>query len=759
MTTDTGRPWHSNPFPSTPVVRLDSSVDLGDARVPAADSGNVTVPTRTLEELDRLSKEYFAEPAVGGRRGRAVAVVGDFGLGKSHALREVYAELSARQDAPALWIVDEPDRNMGWMYRDRLRGPGATEAGRRAFEEIVRNYYAYVTARRVGEQGEDARFGDLGELADRLREGSLDPGKVVAALRYDPEVIHTDLRQKLSEVTEHRSFATALALLPTPEFTRMVWAWLGGDEPAQPLRERGITQPIGVAAGDERGESAGIHRVFDALAVQGFVHGRVGRPYVLLMDSLEKVLDWPDATRRTFVDAFERLVNIYVSRGGLMIFSVSPEGLSAFRPSLHERVVQVWPTGFDESLTNELVTKYVMAGRGTVDDDPPPPPFGAQTLELLHRLTEGVPRQVLETCHQAWQLSEDERGAVREVTAATVLRAVRALHEKVSRERVLAGVRAALGRGQWRIASRDPVPERLSSPEGSTQEVLYWLAPAANAYLAVILTPSVLVAADVEQVTAHVHALRTAVNPARLEVLLVVNGHLSHAMQDRLSRTIGSRPLVYRQTGFVRAAYEALEALGGRLREGRREADLADLGDRMRREFEAQRRQFAELREEWTVRREPLSPDPVRPDGVAEPAEPPDLPEPVRHRFREALSVLDTVSRRLTDKVARPRRTTGTDRELGQELGRLGCATLVRMLTEDFRAAVAAWCRVRRARVPSDEQWAELRRICRDYETSVEVLPVHLLGGAGPAHPLTAARTVEVLAEEVWGTLSAAPAP
>ncbi|AVH59646.1 MULTISPECIES: hypothetical protein [Streptomyces] len=771
MASGSGDIWHSNPFPLIPVVRLGPSADLGAAPVEAADSGNATVGTPTLKELSQLVDDYLAESPAGGRRGRTIALVGEFGLGKSHALREVYATLGARPDGPPMWIVDEPSQDMGRMYRDRLRGPGDTTRGRRAFEELVRDYYAYVTANRVGAQGSDPRLGTLDEIAAGLRDRSLDPDKVVSALRYDPEVIHADLRGTLGEVTEHRRFAAALALLQDPPFTRMVWRWLNGEEPAEALRERGITEAIGPSGGPggQQDTAAGIDRVFDALAVQGFVHGRVGSPYVLLMDSLEKVLDWPEENRRTFVDAFERLVNIYASRGGLLVFCVSPDGLQALRPSVHERVVQLWPTGFDEELTGELVAAYVEAGpdRAGPRARRSSGPFGPEALRLLYDLTEGVPREVLRTCRQAWQFSENEHGAVREVTAAAVLAAVRSLHEKVSRREVTADVHKALDLGQWRIASRDPVPARMSAPPGGQEEVLYWLAPAPNTYLAVILTRSVLLADDAERVAAHVHGLRSAVHPARFEVLLVVNGHVSQPMQDRLARSIGSRPLVYRQGAFPQSADEALRQLGRRLEEGRREEDLGRLSERMHRDLEQQRAQLDALRQAMAafalearppaaLPREERSVPPLT--GPAHPpaTEPsaPELPGPVRRRFREALAVLDAVTRRVAGRTM-THRTTATP----VELGALGCATLVRALTEDFRGSVAAWHRTALRGVPTEAQLTELRRICREYESAVEVLPVHLLGSAGHPHPLTAARTVEVLAEEVWGTLSAATVP
>ncbi|WP_329277361.1 hypothetical protein [Streptomyces sp. NBC_01451] len=798
MTPTSGHTWHQNPFPLSPVVRLGPSSDLGDARVRAADSGNAHIDTPLIEDVEGLVDDYFAPPAAGGRRGRAIALVGEFGLGKSHALRRTYQTIRARHAETATWIVDEPAQDMGRLYRDRLRGPGDTEQGRQAFEELVRDYYAYVTASRVGAADDDPRRGTLREIATGLRDRVLDPDKVVSALRYDPEVIHADLRGTLGEVTEHRRFSTALALLLEPPFNRMVWNWLNGAEPAEPLRERGITEAIGPSDG-RPDLAAGIDRVFDALTVQGFLHGRVGQPYVLLLDSLEKVLDWPDGSRRTFMDAFERLINIYTSHGGLLVFCSSPDGLRALRQSVHERVVQLWPTGLDQDRTGQLVARYLASGEEANEADgvdgldgaaetsdvgdtgeaggapvdgegpsepaaapPPTGPFDDEALRLLHELTEGVPREVLKTCREAWQLSEDGAGLVRRVPAVTVLKAVRALHERVSYQRVLGDVHDALDLGQWRIASHDPVPARLTRSADGREEVLYWLSPAPNAYIAVVYARSLLLADDVERIVTQVNGLRSAVRPGRFEALLVVNGLVSHAMQDRLGRSIGSRPLVYRQGVFPKSVHEALLQLERRLVEEGREEDLAELGERMRRNLEQQTAHLDEMRRNLAAMTLEVRPGatgvPVLPAqsghaaSAPEPAE--ELPGPVRRRFRDALAMLESVTRRVAGRSVN-RRTSATSADLSV----LGCATLVRALTEDFRGAVASWVRAAAPGTPTEVQLGELRRICREYESAVEVLPVHLLGNAEHQHPLTPARTVEVLAEEVWGTLSTPAVP
>lgn len=765
MDPDRGEIWHENPFPLIPVVRLGPSSDLGDPTVRAADSGNEHISTPLVEDLEALVADYFAPPAAGGRRGRAIALVGEFGLGKSHALRRAYQTVRGEHAQAAVWIVDEPAQDMGRLYRDRLHGPGDTPQGREAFEELVRDYFAYVTAIRVGAQDDDPRQNALQEIAAGLRDRSLDPDKVVSALRYDPEVIHSDLRGTLGEVTEHRRFATALALLLETPFKRMVWHWLGGEEPAEPLRERGITEAIG-PSGERPDTPAGIDRVFDALAVQGFLHGRVGNPYVLLLDSLEKVLDWPEETRRTFMDAFERLVNIYTSHGGLLVFCTSPDGLRALRPGVHERLVQLWATGLDKEHTEKLVAKYLATGDGVTAGARPTGPFDEDALGLIQELTEGVPREVLKTCRHAWQLAEEEIEpgvpGVRRVPGAKVLEAVRELHEKVSDRQILSDVHDALGLGQWRIASRDPVPARLSRTPDGREEVLYWLSPAPNTYLAVVYARSVLLADDAERITTLVRGLRSAVRPGRFETLLVVNGLVSHAMQDRLGRSIGSRPLVYRQGDFAHSVHEALLQLERRLVEEQREGDLVELGERMRRDLEQQTAHLHEVRQSLAAlaveaRTGHALPAPaLRPAPPAAEPEPDaeELPGPVRRRFMDALAMLESVTLRVADRAV-TRRAAATPADLSV----LGCATLVRALTERFRAAVADWAGSAVPGAPTEYQLVELRRICREYETAVEVLPVHLLAGTDQRHPLTPARTVEVLAEEVWGTLSAAAVP
>jgi hypothetical protein len=218
--------------------------------------------------------------------------------------------------------------------------------------------------------------------------------------------------------------------------------------------------------------------------------------------------------------------------------------------------------------------------------------------------------------------------------------------------------------------------------------------------------------------------------------------------------------LVYRPRSFAGAVNRALERLAARLTELRHEAGLADLAVELRSALTEQAGYMAELRRDVTeaVRSAPAA---VGVPGERQEAEPQPLPGAVEVRFEEVFGLLDDVHRHLSGTPAETGDPSPGRRPVTRaDLGTLGCATLVRSLTREFRQGVAAWCATAlpvvtlAARAPAAaERWAELRRVCRSYETAVEVLPLEELEAVGPPPRTTAARAVEALADDVWGAL------
>ncbi|MGX2998228.1 hypothetical protein JNUCC64_28845 [Streptomyces sp. JNUCC 64] len=429
-----------NPFPFSPVVQLGGFADavrMGTRRPKR-------YPTIVTDELTRLRRqvaEYLERPGPGGDLGRAVALVGDFGVGKSHMAREVTAAIRADASVP-LWVINQPTLDLGVVYRNRMVSLRDDTEARIAFERVVSAYYANVVVELLN--GPDAAELHIGPqhkaVVAGLSDGTYDPRKVIQAFGIDKELMHRHLREHLRVAVDHRKFAVGLALLLEGDFKREVWDWLTAEEPSQALRDRGIGGPIDST-----------EAVFDALCVFSFLYGRVGQRYVLVIDALETVLSWPQRERSEFMNGFEKLVNTYVNQDGLVLMCIQPEPWSRMPQGLHERVLQIWPTGLGETETARLVSGYLRVGgvqdrtSGTDPTDPRPgraasppsagagppdgdgatdfhtvvaptdddtgevvvAPFTTEAVAEIAELSNGVPREILKICRQSWQLTRD----------------------------------------------------------------------------------------------------------------------------------------------------------------------------------------------------------------------------------------------------------------------------------------------------------------------------------------------------------------
>ena len=319
-----------NPFPSSPVVQLRVLSRRGQPNARTLEPP-VNVGTRAFATLEAQTSEYLGRQEAVTTRGRAVALIGPVGLGKTHLARGVVTTAQA-QNVP-LWVIDQPSPDMGRVYGNQLmagyRGPQHVRRLRGRGRALPRPRH---------------RGGDGGRRATRSRRAH-PPGvhRPVAGRRTGLAEGRAELRLRpgahppssagaAAEITGHRQFATALALLTDRRFNRDVWTWLKGGAPVGSLVDRGITAPIDGVAG-----------VFDALTVFGFLHGQVGKPYLVVVDNLDEVLESPDHERNAFLNSFETLVNTCVDRGSLLVLCITPEPWSRLSAGLHERILQIWP--------------------------------------------------------------------------------------------------------------------------------------------------------------------------------------------------------------------------------------------------------------------------------------------------------------------------------------------------------------------------------------------------------------------------------
>ncbi|MEU2747116.1 hypothetical protein ABZ613_12635 [Streptomyces collinus] len=714
-----------NPFRGSTSVQLEGFADstqvgTGPPREP------IHVRRRINEQLMEHVQRYLQHTGDSSTRGRVLALVGEFGLGKSHLAAQVTDVLRESTPLPALWVIGQPSVDMRSVFQHRVMSPHDDIEAMADFMQAITDYYADVTAELL-EQDDTGRLGAAREEFLRgLRDRRLDPQKIARAFDLDEELIHSHLRRHLRGVTDHRAFATALALLPNQVYQEDIFNWLSGEAPAPPLQQRGVTQPI-----------QGIQGVFEAFAVFSLVYGQSDRPYALVLDEVDKIVDWTAQDRALFLNAFEMLVNRYVNQGGLLVFCVRPDLWSSLPASLHERVLPLWLDSWERPATEELIKQHLL-GSGRVPPDKSCAPFSDPAVTQIVTLSDGVPRQILRICEGAWDHAALSRSP--KIDTEAVHEAIRTTHEKrpmgeAARllERVLAG-------DQWwhNVPPRDLAD--LPGPPGSGEP--RWIEVTRTAWIVLLPVRSLLTRSGVGDIAGFLGHARDVAGSAGIEMLVVVNGHACRQMRRQVADATGTMPLVLDDPRFDTALRSGVQSLAERLRASRDSTVLEKLSNRLD-VLQGQQQTLLERVDSIDHSLDNpriLSPAPTA-DSLAE-----RLPEPVRAHFREAQEALDRlleegegprlslvpVARSAAGRPPRPRRLLVDDTALRS----MGAVVLARRLLEAFRDAIVGWWE---AEAPGGDterlagrDGGELFAICRGFEISLESLPRLDRGGADP---------------------------
>ncbi|GLW12831.1 hypothetical protein Misp01_79590 [Microtetraspora sp. NBRC 13810] len=474
---------------------------------------HLTVVTPAVRTANRYLTDFLdsssstsdpeAEEAPGGQW-KALLLLGEFGMGKTHLARDLAGRtLAARDQGVHTLLLTAPNSDLSDVYSGSL----IDQFSPLDLFERVRDYYAFITADAL-ESSEVAS-----SITRGLREGSVDPDKVVAVFGLMESALRSDLRRMLRSVTESEQFATALALTLQPPFQNAVWNWLQGHEPAQILKDRGITNVLNTPAS-----------AVDALSVLAFMYGRANHRLVLVIDEFDKPLQAPPLPRLRFLQQFERLVNAFIDVGGLIIFCGPPDILPELPASLRERLRTLYLAPFDAGNTEECL--------GTGDSLSP---FTHESAELITELTNGVPRQIIEVANQA-QVIASESGTT--VDRSVVHRAVRQQYEQIGVNELRALIRRILQvEGLHFEAGHRP-------DAGTDVEIEFWIPVGEQRTgIALWITPSLLEPADLDEIRRKAEAARRGAE--HLEILLVVNGYLANPLREAVSGQIGRQPLVY----------------------------------------------------------------------------------------------------------------------------------------------------------------------------------------------------------------------
>ncbi|MCO6003638.1 ATP-binding protein [Actinoallomurus purpureus] len=695
-------PWaQRNPFPSSAVASI---------RDP--DSALVTVETPAIREADRRLDDYLAHRTTS--NGNVLAVVGEFGTGKTHLLHHLLrrADLSGLRDIN--WrYVDSPADTFLALYLERF-------IGRMKSEDVsarVRDYYAEIVARSL--DGLDLRV----DVQEGFRDGSLDPQTIAARLGLSSDLLLRNLQARLRAVTKNDAYGTALSLLLRPGFESAAWEWLGGSPPHQLLVERGVTTAIATDAA-----------ALESIGVFALLYGGQDHRFILMFDELEKILSADSRPETSTAQAFKKLLEVSRDAGAFLVLS----GVRDFlKPLGGDTLDRIGPPVRMSALSSTDVRRFIEESLREVLGERTIAPFTPETISYLTHLTGGNPRQVVQLCGTLY-----ERAAgVSAVTEPMVREAVRENFESLTVDDMRAEVRRLLNTRGWPFM-RDHVYGDPSMPR-----VDYWVPVGGDdTGIALLLTDSVLEPAGRDRLEHRLRAVQEACPGSR--ILLIVNG-----LAPDLAVPMEEEPLVYQPNRFAEDFDAALIGAVGRL-ESRLGGDaFALVRERMDRMYQMQSHtqdhleQFADsldamrssYEQQLRVLRQEI-------EGIAQtvPVAGLEMPPQVRRLFDEAQAGLEEFDD-IEGLIARAFTADRDDgrvarRVLLQRLRRgyqpIGVATLMRHLVTVFQGQVAGWYQALRSVHPDRAELNRLAALCDTYDALYEQVPTFQLDDtARPAAP------------------------
>ncbi|MCZ7422990.1 AAA family ATPase [Verrucosispora sp. WMMA2121] len=670
-----------NPFSPTAVARV------AEGRAQAT-----TVTTAAIRDaLAHL--DHYLRSGDGG----TVAVVGDYGTGKTHLAAELLAQ--AREstggairaiylDAPADTFLSLSRQLLGRLSRDTVR---ALVEGHRAASPAV-------------------------TAPDDIPDGSPTAGRLGERLRAE-----------LAPVTTDPSVGTVLAMLIDPATEATAWDWLTGHPPGPALAAAGVPARVDVES--------------DAVAVMGALallcgqrHGR----FVVVLDEVDKFLSAAGGPGDDTMARFSRLIELFASVGAFLVIAGLPDMLHLFSPDVRQRI---GPIVRMSALSARDVRDFIRRSQLRTFGQARLAPFTVETTEYLTNLTDGVPRRLIRLCYHLYQRAAQ---ADTPVTHLMVREAVRVQFDLASRQDVAADVRRVLTQDGWSYQRDHLVGSLRDLP------VDFWVPlEEQNAGCCVLLTESVLKSEEVDALNRRVVAIRAAVPDS--EVILVVVGHLPAEFAADLAETFSVEPIVYEPQSFPEDLSGSVKASLRRLEQALGADALTSVRTRVeriqRQQTNAQRSierlayQLDEIRDDLRHDlRHPVQREhsPRRPEVASTP-----LPGPVARLFGDAIQALDQLTgfdRHLREAFA----PTGTEIRQTVENAALlrsglrsrdvqralGTSMVLRRLIEAFHHGVERWYEGHR-RAPRPGDLDRLDRLCETYDGIVEYLPLFQLDMLG----------------------------
>lgn len=534
-------PDYPNPFPSSAVARYSH----GEA------AAAPTIETDAVRRAQGLLDEYVRAGSLSdsGHSGGVIAIVGEYGTGKTHLALRLLHRGAAISNVHSLYL-DAPGDDFLQLYLERF----VPRLSRAELLLRVSEYFSDVVADELSESALTS------PVAQELRTRHVDPLAVVRNLGLMEAHLQDQLGARLSVVTEDSSFGTALALFLRPEFEPAVWEWLCGSPPDPALVERGVSGRIASEAA-----------ALQAIGVVALLYGGQGHRFLLVFDEMEKVLgpaSGSESDERVFA-AFKRLLEVVGKTGTLLILCGLPEFLEVLPDDARQRVpVVIQPT----RLTREDAIRYIEDSLEQVTGVRSLKPFSPDVAQYLADISGGNARRLIRLCFYAYQSAA---AAGTDVTRPVVREVAREQFEIVRPEDVRSDVVRVLDRNGWQFDADVPLDSSKRR-----RKIDYWL-PLGESGCAIVLAQSVLQSADADRLLAISRSINKPKDTRGRPVsVLVVNGYLSEQLASSLSAAF-DRVLVHNLRSFTDDLDAALQGVVSRLQRKTADASLVELTSRV----------------------------------------------------------------------------------------------------------------------------------------------------------------------------------
>lgn len=543
-------PLSANPFPPAAVARFDQ---LG------LQTESPTVPTRAIRETESYVDEYLAatgEDQPRQDRGMVLAVVGEYGTGKTHLASFAVNRLRGRLqgDIRPLYL-DAPDADMLTLYRERFMPRlSASEIGARVLE-----FYSDVVADELSGSELTA------PLATGLRAGEVAADSLVRNLGLMGSDLMRRLQARLKVVTEREDFASALALYTRPEFRDAVWEWFRGGRPDASLTERGVTTSI------ETEEDA-----LAAIGVFALLFSGQHKRFVVVFDEMEKIISASSAGDRAERLAFglRRLFQIANQTNSLFVLCGLPDFLDSLPEDVQQRISAVLRPGpLTASDTEEYVRAVMRNSTGQARTDP----FHPDSIDYLTELSGGNARRVVRLCYLTYQRA-CQTGT--EVTRPLIREVAREQFELVPRDDVRNDIGRVLTRSGWRFEREFLVKWRQGRSRRDSR-VDFWL-PLGDkgAGCGIIISQSILQDHELDEALGRAQVFSQTTPQTPRVGLLVVNGYLSEALRKRVEQQYAG-VVTWSQHRFSEELTDTVHGLLARIDASARQATLARVNEQL----------------------------------------------------------------------------------------------------------------------------------------------------------------------------------